>query len=34
MQAMVYLYKLYYGLGKVLNSHDVNLVAFWNFTKC
>ena len=39
MEARAYLYDLYYrfpnyGLGKVLNSHDVNLVAFRNFTKC
>ena len=39
MQARVYLYDLYYrlpnyGLRKVLNSHDVNLVVFRNFTEC
>ena len=40
MLARVYLYDLYYrlpnyGLEKVLNSHDVNLVAFQKyFTKC
>ena len=38
MQARVYLYDLYYhlpnyGLGKVLNSHDICIVAFQNFTK-
>ena len=38
-QARVYLYDLYYhlpnsGLGKVLNSHDVHLVAFQNLPKC
>ena len=38
MRARVYLYDLYYhlpnyGLGKVLNSHDVRMVAFQNFTK-
>ena len=37
-QCMVYLYDLYYhlpnyGLGKVLNSHDVHKVTFQNFTK-